>query len=147
MILTASDLRDLAEVLLYNCRNLVIVLVASLTMCEESLRVLSGTTSYRTLWRECAVAETLDVVHVNEWTNILLIHFLDLVVLVRCTEAIEEVDEWNLCLKCSEVRNSCKIHNLLYRTRAEHSETCLTASHYILVVTEDTQRVRSKCTC
>ena len=32
-------------------------------------------------------------------------------------------------------------------TRAEHREACLTASHYVLVVTEDTQRVRCQRTC
>src|SRR5574344_980647 len=44
------------------------------------------------------------------------------------------------------MRNGCQVHNLLNRTRAEHSKTCLTTSHNILMITKDTQRVRSQCT-
>ena len=41
---------------------------------------------------------------------------LDLVVLVRSTETVEEVNERNLCLQCSQVRNCREVHNLLNRT-------------------------------
>ena len=68
-------------------------------------------------------------------------------ILVWCTETIEEVDEWYWCLQCSKVRNCREVHNLLNRTWTEHSEACLTASHYVLVVTEDTKSVTCECTC
>ena len=91
--------------------------------------------------RESAVAECLDVCWIYQWSDVVLVHNLNLVILVRSAEAIEEVNEWNPSLQSSEVRNGCKVHNLLNRTRAEHCETCLTASHHVHVVTEDTERV------
>ena len=143
MILTTCDLRELAQILLNNLGNCIVVGVASLTVCEEGLGVFSGTTSDRTLWAHSTIAETLDVLFLND---ILLIHQLNLVVLVRGAETIEEVNEWYASLESCQVRNGCEVHHLLYRTRAEHSETGLTASHYVLVVTEDTERVRSQRT-
>ena len=83
-------------------------------MSEECLRVLSGTASHWALWRECTVAEALYVSRINELSDLFLIHNLDLVVLVRCTETIEEVNERNLGLQCCQVRNGSKVHNLLY---------------------------------
>ena len=139
VILTASDLSHLLAVLLYNLRDCIVVRVASLTVSEECLWVLSGTASNRTLRSQSTVTEVLDELFLNQWTDVFHIHLLDLVVLVRSTETVEEVNERNLCLQCSQVRNCREVHNLLNRTRAEHSEASLAASHYVLVVTEDTK--------
>ena len=116
VILTTSDLSHLLAVLLYNLRDCIVVSVRSLTVCEECLRVLSCTTSYRALWSQSTVAEVLDELWLNQWTDVLHIHLLYLVVLMRSTETIEEVDERNLCLQSSQVRNCRKVHNLLNRT-------------------------------
>ena len=147
VILTTCDLRDLAEVVLNNLGHLVVVLVASLTMCEEGLGVLGCTAGNRTLRRKSTVAEGLDICGVNKRTDVLLVHNLNLVILVRGAESVEEVHEGHPSLKSSEVRHSCEVHNLLYRTRAEHGKTGLAASHNVHVVTEDTERVRSQGTC
>ena len=58
---------------------------------------------------------------------------------------LKKVNERNLCLQCSQVRGTAEVHNLLDRTWSRTYETCLTASHYVLVVTED-KVVRSQCT-
>ena len=139
VILTTGDLSHLLAVLLHYLRDAVVVLVASLTVCEECLRVLSSTACNRALRSEGTVAETLDVFLIYERTDVFHVHLLDLVILVRCAETVEEVDKRNLCLESSEVRNSREVHNFLYRTRAEHSEACLTASHNVLMVTKDTK--------
>ena len=116
VILTTSDLSHLLAVLLYNLRDCIVVRVASLTVCEECLWVLSGTASNRTLRSQCTVTEVLNELFLNQWTDVFHIHFLDLVVLVRSTETVEEVNERNLCLQCSQVRNCREVHNLLNRT-------------------------------
>ena len=82
VILTACNLGHLAEVLLYYLRDAVVVLVASLTVCEECLRVLSSTACYRALRCKSTVAETLDIFGVYQRTDVFHIHLLDLVVLV-----------------------------------------------------------------
>ena len=146
VILTACDLADLLHVVLYNLGHLVVSGVASLTMGEEGLGVLSRTARHGTLRRECAIAEALHVGGVDELCYVLLLHDLDLVVLVRGAETVEEVDERNLRLQRSEVRHSREVHHFLHGTRAEHGETSLTASHHVLMVAEDAERVAGKRT-
>ena len=146
VILTTSDLRELAQILLNHLGNCIVVGVAGLTVCEEGLGVLSSTTGDRTLRRHSTVAETLDVLFLHERTDILLVEQLNLVILVRGAETVEEVNERYAGLERSQVSSGSHIHHLLYRTLAEHSETSLTASHHVLMVTEDTQRVRSQRT-
>ena len=115
VVVTTSDLGHLLTVLLYYVRDILIICVACLTVCEELVWILSSTTCYRALWRECTVTELLDILHRSDSLDVLHVHNLDLMILVRCTETIKEVYEWNLCLKSSEVRNGCKVHNLLNR--------------------------------
>ena len=146
VILTTCDLRELAQILLNDLGYCIVVGVAGLTVCEEGLGVLSGTTGDRTLRRHGTIAEALDVLFFNERTDILLVEQLNLVILVRGAETVEEVNERYAGLECCQVSSSGHIHYLLYRTFAEHSETSLAASHHILVVTEDTKRVRSQRT-
>ena len=146
MILTTCDLRELAQILLNDLGNCIVVRIASLTVCEEGVGVFGGTTGDRTLWAHSTIAETLDVLFLYERTNILLIEQLNLVILVRGAETVEEVYERHAGLQRSEVSSGGHIHNLLYATFAEHSETSLAASHHVLVVTEDTERVRSQRT-
>ena len=90
VILAAGDLGDLAEVLLNHFGHLVVVRITCLAVCEEGLGVLGCTTCDGTLRSECTVTETLDVVPVNQWKDILIIETLNLVILVRGTETVEE---------------------------------------------------------
>ena len=103
VILAARDLGNLGEVLLHDLRNGVVVLVASLAVGEEGLRVLGRTTGVRTLRGHGAVAETLDPLGVDERTDVLHVHGLHLVVLMGGAESVEEVDNRNLALKRREV--------------------------------------------
>ena len=114
VILATGDFRNLAEVVLNHFGHLVVVLVASLAVCEECLRILGSTASNRTLRSKSAVAEGLDVCGVNQRTDVLLIHNLNLVVLMRSAETVEEVNERNPCLQGSQMRYGCKVHNLLH---------------------------------
>src|SRR5574344_1128501 len=108
-------------------------------MCKECLWVLSCTASNRAFWCKSTITEFFNEFRFNQRTNIFHIHLFDLMVFVRCTETIKEVDERYRCFKCCQVRNRRKIHYFLNRTRTEHCEACLAASHNILMITEDTQ--------
>ena len=92
MILTAGDLGELAQILLNYLGNCIVVGVAGLTVSEEGLGILSGTTGDRTLRRHSTVAETLDVLFLYQRTDILLVEQLNLVILVRGAETVEEID-------------------------------------------------------
>ena len=115
MVFTTCNLGNLLAIFLYCVRDSVIVGVTSLTMCKELVWILSSTTCNRTLWGECTVAELLYILHWSDSLDVFHVHHFNLVILVRSTETIKEVYEWNLCLKSSKVRNSSEVHNLLNR--------------------------------
>ena len=73
---------------------------------------------------------------VNEGGEIVLIHSLDLLDLVRCAEAVEEVDERYAALDGRKMCYTGEVHNFLYGAFGKHGEACLAAGHYVLVVTE-----------
>ena len=75
----------------------------------------------------------------REGLNVLIVD--DKIPAVRSTETIEEVDEWHARFDSSKMGYSSHIHNFLYRTFAQHGETCLAARHDVLMVTKDTQCV------
>ena len=99
MVLTTSDFADFAKVHLNDLRHFVVILIAGLTVSEECFGVLCCTTGNRALWRQCTVAETLDVCFVYKRTDVVFLHEFNLVVLVRCAESVKEVYERNACLK------------------------------------------------
>ena len=66
---------------------------------------------------------------------------------MRGAETVEEVDEGNACLECSQMSYGREVHNLLYATFGQHGKTSLATSHHVAVVTEDTQRVGGHGTC
>ena len=116
-------------------------------MCEEGLWILCHTTSNRILRCKGCGAESSESLLVNERTEILHIHFLNLLIFVAGAEAIEEVDERYAAFDCSKVGNSTEVHHFLYATFCQHSEARLAASHHVAVVTEDAEAVRSQGTC
>ena len=143
---TAGDLRDLVHIVANDVSYLVVVWVAALAVSEEHVWVLSHTTHHRTHRRECAIAELLERLHVNERTQVFHIYYLYFLVLVRGTETVEEVEEWHAALDSSKVSYTSEVHHLLYATFSEHCKARLTARHYVLVVAEDTEGVASEST-
>ena len=146
-ILAASDFRNLFHVFFYDSRNCFIVSVARFTVSEECIRVFSHTTSNWLFWSQCTATEFSQSLLVNQRSEVFVFQHFDLLDFVRCTETVEEVQEWNASLDSSQVSYTSQVHNFLYRTFSQHSETCLTARHNVLVVAEDTQCVRSQSTC
>ena len=144
MILTTGNLGQLAQVLFYNLGHCIVVGVAGLAVGEECLGVLGSTTGDGTLWRHSTVAEALDVLFLHQRANILLVEHLNLVILMRGAETVEEVYERNAGLERCKVGSSGHVHNFLYTALAKHGESSLAACHHVLVVAKDTQRVGSQ---
>ena len=115
-------------------------------MLEEVVRILGHTASYRSHRVEGTGTEFSQSLLVDKWSEVVVLQHFNLLDFMRCTETIEEVDERNARLDSSQVSNASQIHNFLYRTFAQHRETCLAARHYILMIAEDTQGVRSQRT-
>ena len=115
VVLTACYLGQLLQIVLHHLRHLIVSGVASLTMSEECLGVLCRTACHRMLRSKSTVTEALDILRIHEFGHILLIYHLYLVVLMRSTESVEEVDERDVSLERGKMRSSRKVHHFLHR--------------------------------
>jgi uncharacterized protein len=88
-----------------------------------------------------ALTEFCQSLLINQTCQIFILQHFNFLDFVRSTETIEEVDEWHARFDSSKMGYSSHIHNFLYRTFAQHGETCLAARHDVLMVTKDTQCV------
>ena len=92
-------------------------------------------------FRQRALTEFCQSLLINQTCQIFILQHFNFLDFVRSTETIEEVDEWHARFDSSKMGYSSHIHNFLYRTFAQHGETCLAARHDVLMVTKDTQCV------
>ena len=116
-------------------------------MLEEHVAVLVGTAHLGVLGVQSLGTELLNSLHVAHFLQISVVPLLDLLVLVRSTEAIEEVQEGNPALDCCQMGNRGQIHNFLHAALDQHCEAGLAACHNVAVITEDVQGLGSNGTC
>ena len=116
-------------------------------MLEEHVAVLVRTAHLGVLGVQSLGTELLNSLHVAHFLQISVVPLLDLLVLVRSTEAIEEVQEGNLALDCCQMGNRGQIHNFLHAALDQHCEAGLAACHNVAVITEDVQGLGSNGTC
>ena len=141
LVLSARKLRDLAHVFVYDIRNRVVELVRGLSALEVDIAVLSRTSDNRVLRVKSVILKRFKSVPINQTSEIVVIHNLYLLDLVRSSESVEEMQERNSRLDRREMRHAAQVHNLLDAVGSQHSETCLTTSHNVLMVAEDVEGV------
>jgi hypothetical protein len=100
---------NFVHVFFNDSRNCFIVeTVASFTMLEEVVRVLSHTTCYRSCQDSMHVYGIQPKPLVNKWSEVFVPKSFNLLNLVRSTEAIEEVDKRNASLDSCKVSYTCQ---------------------------------------
>ena len=82
-------------------------------MLEEDISVFCGAAESGVIRVERMGAEFVDCVHVDHRRELVVVPYLDLMDLVRGTEAVEEVDERHLALDSCEVSDGSEVHDLL----------------------------------
>ena len=147
LIICAELLVDLAHILLNDCGKRIVISIASLSVLEEDISILSGASESRGLGVERAIAECLDSVKVNHISKILIIPRSNLLDLVRGTESVKEIEERNSSLNGSKVSDRAEVHDLLSIGLCEHRKACLTASVNVGVVSENVKSVGSYASC
>ena len=116
-------------------------------MLEEHVAVLVGAAHLGVLRVQRLLAELLNSLHVAHFLQISVVPLLDLLVLVRSTETIEEVQEGDLALDGCQMSHGRQIHNFLHAALDQHCEAGLAACHNVAVITEDVQGLGSNGTC
>ena len=141
-VVVGADLGiDLGHVLLDDGGQSVIDRVAGLTMLEEDVAVLVGTAHLGVLGVQRVLAELLDSLHVAHFLQVGVVPLLDLLILVRGAEAVEEVQEGNVALDGAQVCDRGQVHDFLDGALSQHGEAGLAAGHDVAVIAEDVQRL------
>mmetsp|Transcript_16002 Transcript_16002/g.43308 ORF Transcript_16002/g.43308 Transcript_16002/m.43308 type:complete len:1074 (+) Transcript_16002:1190-4411(+) len=145
-IAAASDLRDLVGPLVQVGGDLGDVLVGSLSTLEENVRSLVGTLDVGIQRGQGSVVVRLHGIPRDELLDGVVVDHLDLVDLVRRTEAIEEMEDGDTHVHGGQVRNERLVHNHLGRLGAQHDPASGAARHDVTLVTIDVQGVGAKST-
>ena len=106
-------------------------------MLEEHVAVLVGAAHLGVFGVQSLLTELLHSLHVAHFLQIGVIPLLDLLVLMRSTEAIEEVQEGNLALDGAQMCDRGQIHDFLHAALDQHCKAGLTACHNVAVITKD----------
>ena len=144
LVIGAELCVDLRHVLLHDLGDRFVVLVGGLTVLEEDIAVLVAAAHGRVLGIQGSGTEGRDCVHIRHVLQILVIPHLDLLQLMRGTEAVEEVQERHSALDGRKVCHRAEVHDLLHVRLGQHRKAGLTAGHHVAVVAENVQRVAGK---
>ena len=124
--------------------SLVVCSVGSLSVLEVGFRLLGRSHQSGVGGMEHSLLEGFDGVPVYHGGELVIVPHLDLLVLVRCTETVKEVEHGELSADGGEMRYSREVHYLLYAVGCQHSETGLAHCHDVRLISEDRQGVGSQ---
>ncbi len=136
-ILPSGELADFAHVTGNDVRNGIISLVPGLDSLEINVAVLGCSAGYRSVRIERPLAEILETLLADHSAECILVERFDLLDLMRGSETVEEMKEWNAGFDGGQMCHGGEILRLLNRAGSEHGEAGLAAGHDILMVSED----------
>ncbi len=144
LVAAAGEFFQLLHIMHNHFRDLIVEFVGGLSYLEENVRILGGTADHRVLRVQGPVAEFLHGIHVNELAQIVVVQHLDLLDLMRGTEAVEEMQERDAALDGCQMGDGCQIHDLLDGVGSQHGKAGLAGGHDVGVIAENVQRVGGK---
>ncbi len=86
-------------------------------------------------------------VHIDHILEVVVVPRLDLLYLVRGTEAVKEVENGTRALDSRKMSNGAEVHDLLRVGLSQHCKAGLTACVYVGMVAENVQRMGSNAAC
>ena len=92
---------------------------------------------------QSSLSESLDSVHVAHFLEVFIVPDSDFLNLMRGSETVKEVDKGNSAFDSRQVSDRSEVHNFLGVGFRQHSETGLTTSVNVRMVTENVERMRS----
>ena len=91
---------------------------------------------------QCVSAEALHRIPVHQRGQLIILQNIDLLLLVRGTETIEEMQHRNAGVNRTQMGHRPQIHTLLHIRGSQQRETGLPRGHDILMIAENTQCIR-----
>ena len=115
-------------------------------MLEVNIRVFCSAADFRSIRIEGTITESFNSVPIDQFAEVVEVHYFNFLDFVGCTEAIEEVDERKGTFKSGQVSNTSQVHNFLNVGFCQETAAGSTSRHNVLVVAEDAQCMVSQCT-
>ena len=134
--------RELVHDVLDDRRDRQVVRVGSLARLEEHVRVLGGAANDGRIRAQAAGPERKDVVVAHERPHVRLVEDGDLVDLVRCPEAVEEMEERDPRPQRCGMGDQREVVRFLDRACREHRPAGRARVHDVAVVAEDREGMR-----
>ena len=115
-LIVCTDLSvNFFHIFINEIRSFVVYNVTCFSVLEESFRLFCGTHCVWVVWMKCVVLECLECIPVNHFLQIFIVPCFDLLLFVRSSETVEEVEHRKMSADCRKVSNCGKVHSLLYR--------------------------------
>ena len=137
LIVSAGDFVDFLHIAFHDFRKTGIKRICRFSILEKYVWILYGGTLYRMFWIQCIFAEFFQRILIQQFGDILIIHYFNFLQLVRGTESVKEMDKRYAAFDGGQMRHAAQIHYFLYRSRGEHSGTDLTTSHHIRMISKN----------
>ena len=146
-IFASGDSTDFIHIIGHHVCHSIVITVRGLTVCEEHIGILVQSACVRVHRRHSAIAERLQSLHIHQRTKVFHINSLYLLILMRCTETVKEIEERYAGLDGGKMCHTRQIHYFLYGTFRQHGKSGLPTCHHILMVTEDTEHMAGQRAC
>ena len=127
--------------------NGVVIFIVCFLCLEENIGILRRAALRRVLGIQAAAPESVNRVKIKHIRKLLVVPAFNLLIFVRCSEAIEEMQKGNARFNRCQMSNRSEIHSLLRVNRAKHCISRLPAGINILMIAENRKCVRRKCAC
>ena len=136
LVVAARNGVDLLHRLVHHIGHGIVETIGRLAGLEVDVGILCGTARYRVFRTKGTGTESGQRIPVEKSGEIILLHKLDFLYLVRRTESVEEVQKRHARLDGYQMRHAGEVHYLLNAAGGEHGEARLASGHHVLMVAE-----------
>ena len=147
VIFATSQFADLAHIVFDNPGNRFVIRVGYLALLEVNIRVLRSAAYHRMIRVQRPAAEGIEGILIDQFRQVIIIHHFDFLRFMRSAESVKEVQERDASFDRSQMGYRSQIHDLLHAALGKQGKSGLPGCHYVLVVTENAQRVRGNGAC
>ena len=139
MMLAPRDLRHVRHRRLNDIGQLIIIPIDCLAHLEINVGIGRRAANDGMIGIERAPTERVNRIVVDNLCKVGVIDRLDLLNLMRSSEAVEEIDERYAPLDRRQVSHRRQIHDFLHTRLGKHRATRLACRHHVLVIAENVQ--------
>ena len=132
---------DHLHIFVDDVRSFIVNGVARFSVLEECLRLLRRTHRLRMIRIQGVLLVASDRIPVHHGFQFIVIPCLDLLLFVRGSEPVKEMQHRKMSADGRQMSDGCQIHDLLNAVGSQHRKAGLTACHDVGMIAENIQRM------